>query len=66
MALDDLESDFEQQVDSDGDSGIGDLGGVKYVSYFSWFARSEQTRVEEGLWFESWADECMIGLPRRR
>lgn len=29
MALDDLETDSEQQVDSDGDSRVGDLGSVK-------------------------------------
>jgi len=36
MALSDLETDLEQQVDSDGDSGIGDVGSVKYVTVFSW------------------------------
>jgi hypothetical protein len=29
MAIDELETDVEQQVDSDGDSGIEDLGSLK-------------------------------------
>jgi hypothetical protein len=49
MALDDLETDMGRQVDLDGDSGIGDLESVKYVSRLILFGQEGRGEcVERG------------------
>jgi hypothetical protein len=49
-----LETDPEQQVDTDGDSGIGDLGSVKYVVIL--FAGLRRRRRGLSICLESLAD----------